>query len=244
MSDSIIHVSALITMFREGNLAHPTIKSAIQACEQAMLKGINVELVFVLDSTNNATRTLAEYHETSNSFVRIFEHIEDDLALSRNVAIRNAKGEYVTFLDGDDLWGEDWVWRCYEADQELDQSKQVIWHPHVNVVFENEYQLFYHTDMESSDFDIDFLRIGNYWTSLSFAKRSIYLENPYMKNNVNEGFGFEDWNWNCNTISKGIIHKTVKHTCHFIRKKKNSMLVEHNSKKCLMTPSNLFHFES
>lgn len=232
-------VTAIITMFREGILAHPTIKSAIVAVEEAKQRGISAEIMLNLDNTDDETRDICTNLANEHDIIRIFEHNEDDLGLSRNIGIQNCESKYVTFLDGDDLWGKDWIWRCYESAEASEED--VVWHPEINVVFQREYQLFYHTDMDNPDFEMDFLRINNYWTALSFARRDLYINNPYSKNKIKEGYGFEDWNWNCNTISKGIKHKTAKDTCHFIRKKESgSMLSDHSKYKCIMTPSNLF----
>ena len=237
------NVTAIITMFREGILAHPTIKSAVVAAKEAEAKGISVEIMLNLDSTDEQTRKVCQNMAAKHDIIRIFEHEEDDLGLSRNIGVKNSNSTYITFLDGDDLWGKDWIWRCYQAAEET-TDKNVVWHPEINVVFEREYQLFYHTDMDNPDFELDFLRINNYWTALSFTTKALYENHPYSTNKIKEGYGFEDWNWNCNTIHKGVKHKIVQDTCHFIRKKESgSMLSDHSKYKCIMTPSPLFEVQ-
>ncbi len=233
-----IDVSVLVNLHAEGLIAYPTLRSVNEAVLKATEKGIGTEVILLLDNPDAETESLVgSYAERFNFQCHTISY--KDLGLSRNHGIEIANGKYLTFIDGDDLWGEDWIWRCFELSESREDD--IVIHPEVNVIFGKENHLFFHTDMESTEFDLDFLRINNYWTALSFSKKSVYQATPYAKNKIKEGFGFEDWNWNCRTIKKNIVHKTAKHTCHFIRKKEEgSMLQDTNKNYCLVTPNDLF----
>jgi len=237
-------ITAIINLHAEGNLANATIRSAIKAVENAYRNhNLECEILLILDNPNIATIQLMDHF---NDVDFISYHIVEfkDLGLSRNFGTSKASGQYLTFLDGDDLWGEDWLWRCFNM-SESNKNKNIVWHPETNIVFGKEYHLFHHTDMESKEFQLDYLRVNNYWTALSFAPISIYQNTPFNKNEIQNGFGFEDWNWNCKTIAKNVIHKVAINTCHFIRKKENdSMLFETNQNKCLVSPHTLFEFKN
>ena len=64
----------------------------------------NYELIIVNDgSSDNTLKVLKRYQEKSNGKIRIIDNEKNiGLSASRNVAIAQAKGEYIVHLDGDD----------------------------------------------------------------------------------------------------------------------------------------------
>jgi hypothetical protein len=143
-----------------------------------------------------------------------------DPALSRNRAVSVSEGLFVSFLDADDLWSENWL---VEAHRFCVRSpRPVIAHSECNVAFGREPVLWLHADSESPDFEPDYLRVGNYWDAMSFADRDIYLEVPFRKNDISAGYGHEDWHWNCETLLRGFPHRPVPGTIHAKRQREGS----------------------
>jgi glycosyltransferase involved in cell wall biosynthesis len=67
----------------------------------------NWELVLVDDgSTDDSTRICKEYSLREDR-IKYFHKQNGGQASARNLGIKNAKGEYITFLDSDDLYAED-----------------------------------------------------------------------------------------------------------------------------------------
>ena len=142
------------------------------------------------------------------------------------MGVAAAQGDYVAFLDGDDLWGYQWLAKAHDFCSR--SPIEVIAHCEVNVYFGDAKYLFWHVDSENPSFDFDFLRIMNYWSFFAFARREIFTEFPFRKCELNVGFGHEDWYWNCQTFEAGIAHRPVPDTVHMVRRRSASQ-----SRRCL-----------
>lgn len=213
----MVDVSCVVNAHREGHVIHPTIQTVKLACAYAAECGLSTDVHVILDRPDKRTMNIVERELANVGEVHIVDF--GDLAFSRNYSITQCKGEYVTFVDGDDLWCKSWIVDSYLCAQANDDA--TVLHPEFNIYFgSGDSHVFHHVDMTSPDFEFEsFLKI-NYWTALSFAKREVYSSNPYHKNEILNGFGYEDWTWNYETIKKGLVHKIVPGTAHYIRKGK------------------------
>jgi glycosyltransferase involved in cell wall biosynthesis len=89
-------VSVIIPTLGRWNLLRPTL--------EAVLSQQDVELeVVIIDGRRDKQRT-AEVLGRRDERVRIFSLPESSVAAKRNQGIENARGEWVAFLDDDDLW--------------------------------------------------------------------------------------------------------------------------------------------
>ena len=143
-----------------------------------------------------------------------------DPALARNFGVERAKGQFVAFLDGDDLMGESWLRRATEA-LRAREGRDVIAHPRLNYVFGRDAApiVWLHPDMERDAIDFSLLRAGNFWTSASFAPATLHRRFPFRANALAEGLGHEDWAFNLMTVEAGVTHIAPEDTVHFIRRK-------------------------
>ena len=66
----------------------------------------NVELIIVDDASNDHTLSIIE--TVHDERIRVFKNKKNmGAAYSRNLAIKNANGRYIAFLDADDIWKPD-----------------------------------------------------------------------------------------------------------------------------------------
>jgi len=210
------HVSCIVVCHDESLLLVPTLRSVQASVDFARESGLTVDIHIVLDRADPATINAARANIEKGTNFHEVEY--GDLALSRNHGIRKATGEYIGLIDGDDLWCDSWVLDSYLT--AASEKRMCVYHPEYNFVFGNsEDHIFMHVDMEDPDFEFGAIFRSNYWTALSFAKRQYYIDLPFEKNRLSDGFGYEDWTWNYKIIGRGAIHKVVRGTSHYVRRK-------------------------
>ncbi len=64
----------------------------------------NLEIIVVDDGSSDNTRTIAENFAIEDRRISIFSVPNGGVAKARNLGIEKASGEFVAFLDADDLW--------------------------------------------------------------------------------------------------------------------------------------------
>lgn len=209
-------VTVVVTGHREGILARRTLKAAQQSIQVARDAGIGVELVGSLDRSD--AETLAVFTEFCDRLV-----LADvgDLGLNRNAAVATSDAEFVCFCDADDLFGTTWVRDAYLAAKDLGPA---VLHPQMCVLFGDVDSIYLreHVSSTSQRFDHNVLTQYNVWSALAFGRRQVFIDTPYVP--ARQGCGYEDWQFNLDTLAKGLSHVAVPNTLHWIRVKAQSSL--------------------
>lgn len=93
-------VSIITPAFNSAKLIGETIESVIAQTYQ------NWEMLIVIDQgTQDNTADVVRKYSQTNPQIRLLEiKNQRGISLSRNLALREASGQYVAFLDSDDLW--------------------------------------------------------------------------------------------------------------------------------------------
>jgi glycosyltransferase involved in cell wall biosynthesis len=235
-----MHITAVINGHREGLLAGPSIASLQDAVLHARSNGIEVETCIVLDRPDDVT--LAIFQENLNDEHNLVITDYGDLGLARNRAVEEGHGEFIGFLDADDLWSFNWLTASFNYSRK--QKNPFVAHSEVNIVFGGARNFWMHVDSEAAGFDPGHLGLGNYWDSMSFAPRQLYKKYPFSQASFGEGFGYEDWHWNCETLLDGIAHRPVPDTLHFKRRRSNSLLSLCAEKDVVPWPTDIVRYET
>lgn len=233
-------VSVVITFHREGLLAHKSLLSLGRCRAAAEQAGLTVEVIATLDRVDAETERVVRAFAQHGKPDVLLPLDVGDLGVARNHAICKATGRWVLVCDGDDYLSENFIVRCVQ--QARARGETAILHAELVILFESWNTISWQGNSDAPDFDPDCLLVCNPWNSCSFAPRSVYLDTPYVLARPGEnGFGFEDWHWNCGTLAAGYHHRVVPGTVHYVRRKvRGSLNAAHADQHALIPRCHLF----
>lgn len=240
----MLDISVFAIFHMEGTYSIPALASMRDLVEAARFRGLRVEAVAILDRPDALTTRLVEHNGVWLDDIRVVDF--GDLGRTRNSGVERAGARYLAFLDGDDLWGADWLWAAYSAaTSPCPSDVEAIWHPeqlfyfyeedfdqHSRTALPNPHAKahhFIHVESNAPDFDRHALWLNNVWSANIFAHHTIYEKYPYQAVDKASGFGIEDWSWNILTYCDGVHHRIVRDTVHMIRVKPGGSLGQSNA---------------
>jgi hypothetical protein len=226
-------ISVVAVFHGEKAYCLPALASLRDLASTAAADGLSVETIVMLDAPDSETRRLVV--TAAKGLSKIEEVSFGDLGLTRNHAAELAQGHYLSFLDGDDLWGAEWLSRAYRAATDPGAPLNAIWHPQVMYLFteadfdHSSFDCAPHPQVQavyliqessnSACFDPRALFMENMWGAVAFARRAVFRQYPYLAVDRAAGFGIEDWSWNSETLAAGFVHRVVEGTVHLHREK-------------------------
>ena len=94
-------VSIILPNYNSQETLKDTIKSVIEQTYE------NWEIIIVDDCSNTETKNILSEHEKDKRFIIKYLNKNKGAAFCRNLALRNCVGEYIAFLDSDDIWSKE-----------------------------------------------------------------------------------------------------------------------------------------
>lgn len=241
--------SVIITAHDEGFILARTLQSVALA---ARLVRSAFEVIVHLDKATTETSEIAQKYCIEERFrddigderkvqCRVFENEFGDVGEARNFAAQQARGEYLFFIDGDDLISENYITSILKVLESSD--KKIVASPEYCIEFhdtEKTGAILRMADSGSREHDAFMLFSVNLWVVAIAGRREIFLEHPYIRS-IN-GYGHEDYALNIELTSAGIKHLVAPETVYFYRRKDHSRQNLHNTSMRTQPYSELFDF--
>ena len=95
----MIAISIIIPMY---NVAH-FLPTCVQSVIDQHMKKHSFEVLMIDDGSPDESRSVAEGLAEKHTFIKVFSQKNKGLGGARNLGIKNAKGNYLIFLDADDV---------------------------------------------------------------------------------------------------------------------------------------------
>lgn len=229
----IIDLTVAVTAHSETVVAGPTMASAEAAIQAVESAGYRVERLIGLDAASDHCR--AFFMQNALKKWRTVDLGQRDLGLARNALAKIAKGQWIAFLDADDLFSENWL---LEGTKMLIAAGAVgekkILHPEVNLFFDAANSVLTNISQDDELFVSHYWYAANYFDSLTMASKKAFLDVPYVGRDREKGYAYEDWRWNLDTILAGWRHTVVKDTIIFKRRQDTSLVTELSQRRSLL----------
>jgi glycosyltransferase involved in cell wall biosynthesis len=180
------------------------------------------EILVIDDGSSDDSLEVARRYEFKEfpgveSPVRVISQVNKGLPSARNTGIMNAKGDYIMFLDADDMLKENCLARIH---QEIVQTNGDIIAPSFKEFGKSD------RDIILTGFTMDDLKVANKLGYFSCVRRSALLEvggfNPKMK------WGWEDWDLWFDLFKRGKSIAVIQEILVMYRVKDKSMIYEAN----------------
>lgn len=95
----------------------------------------NFEIILIDDGSKDNTGKILDDYSKKDKRIKVIHKINEGVSQARNIGIENAVGEYIYFLDGDDLIEKNLLERANEV---FKNNKVEIFSFGFNMVYENE----------------------------------------------------------------------------------------------------------
>lgn len=166
-------LSIVIPIYNAEKYLDRCLKSVMNDCPNS-----GVEIILVNDGSKDASGNIAEQWENSDPRIRLINQSNQGVSVARNTGIVNATGEYITFVDADDLLAPDYFAHVLPK---LNCGIDLILYSHY---YENEQHHFIEKQLPLSEgiryTNTDLLRLPLTWTSNAVwdkvFKRSIIVD--------------------------------------------------------------------
>lgn len=137
----MINISIIMPLYN----AEKYLDEALQSIQRQTYK--DFELICIDDASTDATMDILRRVQSRDDRIRIFSNKERlGAAVSRNRGLHEAKGEYISFLDGDDIFEEEMLESAYRAAKKNDVDIVMFEYKHVQSKNIYEKQFIQHSD--------------------------------------------------------------------------------------------------
>ena len=217
----MLEISLIITAHNEGKLVLNALNSVLENIRKSEI--MKYEVLIGLDNPDRETQIVVAQNDFHSDFIHVYNFKLGDVGIVRQNLLNLTKYEYISFLDADDLWGDNWL---FEASKFSAKNPNAVLHPDLTIFFDKEIKYVRkNPDSTSRKFKKELLIFENVWTSSFITPRWVMEKFPMKSGNTSDEsspYAYEDWSWFRETLAEGVDHRVVKKTAHFHRIKNNS----------------------
>ncbi|MBA5247438.1 glycosyltransferase family 2 protein [Marnyiella aurantia] len=98
-----IVISVIVPVYKVEKYLHNCIKSVLNQSHS------NLELILVNDGSPDGSRQICDEFAAKDRRIKVIHKENGGLSSARNAGLEVATGEYISFLDSDDFWHEDYL---------------------------------------------------------------------------------------------------------------------------------------
>lgn len=190
----------------------------------------NWELIIVNDGSTDDTQKIVEAYVSSDTRIKLINQENKRLGAARNEGIKNANGEWVAFLDADDLWINTKLEKQLAAAAEQ---------PDAGVIFTGGFT-FYDDDLKTAKpygavtgyyspaaaYKLEYT--GNYIPVLSVMVKKTHVDNTGLQDESPAIYGCEDWDYWLRLAIQGVAFYGMEEKLFYYRKHASNMSNDSN----------------
>lgn len=106
------------------------IKEYLRECVDSLLRQTyqKIEIILVDDGSTDGSSQLCDYLAEKDFRIRVIHQKNEGVSSARNIGIADARGQYITFVDGDDWVEENFIETLYNSLVQYDADVSAVGH--------------------------------------------------------------------------------------------------------------------
>lgn len=234
-------VTVNITAHKETYYLFRTLKSILAMLELAKAEKITTIVQIHLDNADPVTEKIANDFAKENKDCVIYANHFGDASASRNFLIDKTSSKYILFVDGDDLFTENFICEAFKVAEQFGHPCIVSAEDIIKFGDAVDPYIFRVESTVDKPGIKSALFEMNLYISQNLVTTEIFKACKYEPNMGN--YGFEDWHWNTKAIYEGYEFLVAKDTVFFYRQKPHSrsLLKRNVNDNTVVRPTPLFN---
>ena len=181
------------------------VESYLDCCLESVVKQsyTDFEVLLINDGSTDETLGVCEKWEKADQRIRVISKPNEGLSMTRNFGIKEARGKYVVFLDGDDFIEEkslEWFFSVIQEDTDVIITRLIEDFGDETNIKDEGIQAYFEND-HSKETAIKWVmsKTQNSWPSVKYIASKKYLQEHELK--FKAGYLHEDMDWTTNLFA-------------------------------------------
>lgn len=197
------------------------VEKYISQCIDSLLaqKYNNYEIIIIDDGSTDSSLSISKKYESKNKNIKVFSQENSGVSKARNRGLKEAKGEYIVFVDSDDYCSENLL---TIIEQNINQNELLIYgysKIYINKIENIVKKDSFETECSKEEYIILDDNIGGYISNKVFERRIIKENNIEFDTNIHY---CEDLKFVCDYINKIKRIKYINKPLYYYRMRKGS----------------------